>query len=182
MAAPRVLTLPGLCSSGPTHWQSRWERRYGYARVEQDDWDRPERDAWLMKLEAAVQAQPSAPILVAHSLGCALVAHYAARMRPGQIAGALLVAPADVDDPARTPDETRCFSPLVLQALGFPAIVVASHDDPFIAFGRAGELATRWQARFVDAGNIGHINADSGLGDWDFGHGLLEELRASIRP
>jgi uncharacterized protein len=179
MAAARVLIVPGLGGSEPHHWQTRWELRYGYTRVQQDDWDRPDRRAWMARLEAAVQAQPSPPLIVAHSLGCALVAHFAARM-PGRLAGALLVAPADVDDPARTPDETRCFAPLLLQPLGFPARVVASHDDPYIAFERARELAAAWQARFVDAGSIGHINADSGLGDWDFGHALLEELVRSV--
>jgi predicted alpha/beta hydrolase family esterase len=179
MAAPHVLIVPGLGGSGPSHWQTRWELRYGYTRVLQDDWDHPDRSAWSTRLDAAVQAQPSPPLVVAHSLGCALLAHFAARM-PGRLAGALLVAPADVDDPARTPDETRCFAPLTLQPLGFRAVVVASRDDAFVGFARARELAAAWQARFVDAGSIGHINGDSGLGDWDFGHALLEELVRSL--
>ena len=33
-----VLLLPGWQNSDPEHWQSRWERRYGYHRLEQHDW------------------------------------------------------------------------------------------------------------------------------------------------
>jgi predicted alpha/beta hydrolase family esterase len=115
-------------------------------------------------------------VLVAHSLGCALVAHFAAHVAPGRIAGALLVAPADVDDPARTPDETRSFSPLALHALPFPAIVVASRDDTYLSFERAKVLSSAWGARFVDVGALGHINSDSNVGEWQLGHGLLEAL------
>ena len=37
----QVLLLPGWQNSGPDHWQSRWEARYGYTRVQQHDWMRP---------------------------------------------------------------------------------------------------------------------------------------------
>jgi hypothetical protein len=171
------LTVPGLFGSGPSHWQTLWEKRHGYARVSQDDWERPDVEVWLLRLMAAVRAQPTPPILVAHSLGCALVAHFAERAEPGAIAGALLVAPADVDDPAHTPEETRGFAPLPLSRLGFPAVLVASRDDPFLRFERGAEFAERWGARFVDGGRLGHINADSALGEWTFGERLLEGLR-----
>jgi hypothetical protein len=171
------LTVPGLFGSGPSHWQSVWEERYGYTRVVQEDWERPDLDDWLLRLMAAVRSQATPPILVAHSLGCALVAHLARRAEPGSIAGALLVAPADVDDPAHTPEETRCFAPMPLTRFAFPSVLVASRDDPFLRFDRGAEFAKHWGARLVDAGSIGHINADSALGEWTFGQRLLEGLR-----
>jgi predicted alpha/beta hydrolase family esterase len=115
-------------------------------------------------------------VLVAHSLGCALVAHAAKRIRE-QVAGALLVAPADVDDAEHTPESVRSFSPLPCKPLGFPATLVASRNDPYIAFERAAHFADCWQAKFVDAGALGHINSDSQLGDWPDGYELLRELR-----
>src|SRR4029078_13034159 len=47
MTRPTVLVLPGLGCSGPDHWQSAWEREHGYVRVQQEDWHRPDRDAWI---------------------------------------------------------------------------------------------------------------------------------------
>ena len=175
MALRRVLTLPGLSSSGPQHWQSLWEARYGFTRVEQDDWEHPSKSGWLKRLEQVLEAEPEPVVLAAHSLGCALVAHVAKRV-PEKVAGALLVAPADVDDAERTPEITRSFAPLPTKPLEFPATVVASRDDPFMAFERAAYFADRWQARFVDAGAKGHINTESQLGEWPEGYELLFEL------
>lgn len=37
-------------------------------------------------------------------------------------------------------------------------------------------LAERWGSQFADAGAIGQINAESGIGAWRFGQFLLEQL------
>jgi predicted alpha/beta hydrolase family esterase len=176
MAERRVLTLPGLMGSGPLHWQTRWEAEHGFMRVEQEDWEHPTRSRWVKRLEQVLDDQPEPVVLAAHSLGCALVVQAAKRIWP-KVAGALLVAPADVDDATRTPEEVRSFSPLPCKQLGFPATLVASRDDPYMAFERAAHFADCWEARFVDAGAVGHINAESGLGDWPAGYELLRELR-----
>ena len=124
-----------------------------------------------------------AGVLVAHSLGCALVAH-AARRWPALIAravrAALLVAPADVDSPAHTPPETRGFAPMPLARLPFPATVIASDDDPYVTSVRARRFASAWGADFVGAGTVGHINAASGLGDWPAGRRALAALEARL--
>lgn len=181
MAGVSVLTLPGYGSSGPDHWQSLWEERYGYRRVEQDDWLEPDADEWVKTLDRAVDVAGGPVVLVAHSLGCALAVRWAVRGRGDRVAGALLVAPADVDSPAHTPDEVRGFAPLPAVALPFPAIVVASDDDPFMDVARARALAAAWGARWVGVGALGHVNAASGIGDWPAGHRLLDELRAAAR-
>jgi predicted alpha/beta hydrolase family esterase len=174
-----VLIVPGLGGSGPEHWQTRWEALYPrHVRVAQRDWERPRRDDWLASLETAVAAAGEPVVLVAHSLGCALVAHAASRPYAPAIAAALLVAPADVDSPAHTPSETRDFAPLPLLPLPFPATVVASQDDPYATLARARAFASAWGAEFVDAGPRGHLNAASGLGDWPEGRRHLEALLA----
>ena len=175
----RLLVLPGLGGSGPDHWQTRWEGcEPRCVRVEQREWDRPDLGEWLRVLDGVLAEGDGPVVLVAHSLACALVAHGARRPAWSNVVGALLVAPADVDSPTRTPPETRCFSPLPTEALPFAATVVSSQDDPYVAFERARELARRWGAEFVDAGVIGHINAASGLGDWPEGRRLLRGLVA----
>ena len=120
-----VLILPGIGNSGPQHWQTLWERRYPhFQRVNQRDWVRPVCDEWVGVLDAAVMACPSAPVLVAHSLACLLVAHWASRST-NAIHGALLVAIPDPDDPG-FPADARGFSPVPLRPFPFPSIVVAS--------------------------------------------------------
>ncbi|HVX95062.1 MAG TPA: alpha/beta hydrolase [Polyangia bacterium] len=180
----RILVLPGLGGSGPGHWQTRWEAcEPSCARVEQRDWDRPNLAEWLRAADEAIAAAGGPVVLVAHSLACSLVAHGARRPAWAPVVGALLVAPADVDSPAHTPDETRGFAPIPTEPLPFPATVVSSRNDPYVSFERARELAGRWRAQFVDAGSVGHINADSGLGEWMEGRRLLGALiaRAVIR-
>jgi predicted alpha/beta hydrolase family esterase len=175
----RLLVLPGLGGSGPEHWQTRWEGcELACTRVHQRDWDRPALGDWLRAVDEALAAVDGPVVLVAHSLACALVAHGARRAAWSRVVAALLVAPADVDSPSRTPPETRCFSPLPTEPLPFAATVVASQDDPFVALERARELARRWGANFVDAGTLGHINAASALGDWPEGRRQLRALVA----
>jgi uncharacterized protein len=171
-----VLVLPGYAGSGPEHWQTRWERRYGYARVEQDDWERPDLAAWKRRLGEAIERTTGPVALVAHSLGCVLVAHCAGDAFAGRIGAALLVAPPDVDEIRHLMPEVDGFAPVPLARLPFPSVVVASTDDPYAEPARARAFAASWGARLVELQAAGHINADSNLGDWPRGHRLLEDL------
>ena len=179
---PTILTIPGLGGSGPAHWQTLWEKsRPDTARIELGMWDRPHRNSWIIKIDQAVSAARAPVILVAHSLGCAALAWWAA-LSPQPygwpVAGALLVAPADVDR-AGVPTELAPFANVPKQALPFPSILAASHDDPWIALDRAHSLAVDWGSHFVDAGHVGHINAASGLGLWVEGQELLGRVIAA---
>lgn len=165
--ARALVIVPGLGNSGPEHWQSHWQRAYPQAkRVEQSDWNHPCLAAWMESLDATVRAAGEPVVIAAHSLGCALLAHWAETHDTSRVAGALLVAPADVDSPRHTPPEARDFSPMPTKRLPFPARVVASENDPFVDFEHARALAEAWGADFVNAGKEGHLNAASGLGAW----------------
>ncbi len=176
MTAP-VLIIPGLGGSGPDHWQSRWQARLPDARrVEQEDWDKPDRAGWIARLDAAVAHAKTPPVLVAHSLSCALVACWAAaHERP--VHAALLVAPADVESDAHTPPEAHVFRPMPMKRLPFPAILVASRDDPYVAFDRATAISNAWGCELIDIGSAGHINAAAGYGEWPEGERLLQRLQ-----
>ena len=94
----RVLLLPGWLVSGPAHWQSRWQALHGHRRVEQDDWLWPKRGDWMARLDEVLLESDTPAVLVAHSLGCQLVAAWAAHSRHTvRVRGALLVAPPDVE-------------------------------------------------------------------------------------
>lgn len=174
-----ILTIPGLGGSGPGHWQTYWdEHRPGCKRVHQGNWNIPDYEEWMDGLHNAITACDEPPILVAHSLSCALVAHWAVEHPDIPVHGALLVAPADVDSEEHTPPETWVFSPIPMMALPFPSTVVASSNDPYVSLQRAQVFATAWGASFVNIGPHGHINADAHLKDWDEGWAFLEELGA----
>lgn len=179
VAQPTVLTVPGLNSSGETHWQTRWERSYPwFQRVELGLWDNPDRNLWVQRLDEAVRQTDQPVVLVAHSLGCLAVAWWAALAGQAYrqpVAGALLVAPAD---PERT-GVRECigrFAPVPSIPLPFPSILVASRNDPHADFGRLRQFASWWGSHLVDAGEAGHLNADSGLGDWPLGISLVDRL------
>jgi predicted alpha/beta hydrolase family esterase len=172
--ARALVLVPGLGNSGHDHWQSHWQRAYPQAsRVEQSDWNHPRLREWMENLDATVRAAEEPVVIAAHSLGCALLAHWAETHDTSRVAGALLVAPADVDSPRHTPPETRAFAPMPTRKLPFPARVVASENDPFVDFEHARALAEAWGADFVNAGKEGHLNAASGLGAWPKGQAEL---------
>ncbi|WP_371502234.1 alpha/beta hydrolase [Kitasatospora sp. NBC_00374] len=178
VTAPIALVLPGFQDSGPEHWQSHWVREDPdtFRRVEQADWDHPLVGDWVAALDGAVSAAAGPVVLVAHSLGCVTVAHWAATgpAAARAVTGALLVAPADIDT-AEVP-ELVGFRPVPLRTLPFPTTVVAGSDDPWCAPERARAFAAAWGSRYVELGPYGHINADSGLGSWPAGRTLLAEL------
>lgn len=176
---PTILTVPGLNGSGPAHWQTLWEQsRPDTARVDLGMWNTPHRNTWVTKLDQAVSRARAPVILVGHSLGCLAIAWWAA-LSPQPygwpVAGALLVAPADVDRADPRP-ELAGFAPAPKAPLPFPSILVASSDDPWIDIERAHSLAVDWGSHFVDLGAHGHINAASGLGWWPEGQELLERV------
>ena len=169
LADADILIIPGLGNAGPDHWQSRWQAKIATARrVEQADWDDPDPADWGARIAAAVNAATRPVVLVAHSCGAVAALQAAAHYLPGRMRGAFLVAPADVEA-APPASELRRFAPLTAARLDFPAVLIASSNDPFASFARSEALAQALGADFVDAGGSGHINADSGHGPWPEG-------------
>lgn len=172
MTSTSIIIVPGWRDSGPGHWQTLWAERLPQARrVVQDDWHTPTRSAWVARLEETVLEQPGPVVIVAHSLGCITTAHMnpeaAARVR-----GALLVAPADPERRAVLSD----FAPVPYAALPYRSILVASSNDPYCPIRLAGAYARAWGSEFVRLQNAGHINVDSGHGEWPLGWALLQSL------
>jgi uncharacterized protein len=174
----RVLLLPGWLDSGPAHWQSRWQALHGDTRVQQSDWLWPKRGDWMTRLEEVLLEEDDRPaLLAAHSLGCQLVAAWAAHSQhTARVQGALLVAPPDIERDDMPPNLLP-WRPIVRKCLPFAATVVTSSDDPFCAPERSVQMAREWGAERVDIGARGHINGESGLGDWPAGRTLLEQFR-----
>lgn len=174
-----VLLVPGYSGGGPKHWMRVWHAAHPrWSRMALADWLSTSPEEWDRALERALAPLAEPVLVIAHSLGCVAVARHAAS-GGRRIAGALLVAPADVE---RAPDlpMLRGFGPIPREPLPFPAIVVASTDDPYATIERAGEFAAAWRADFRVISAAGHINSDSDLGDWPVGQGLWRELQARV--
>jgi uncharacterized protein len=145
--------------------------------VEQDDFDRPTLSDWVWNASRQVQRNPGA-VLIAHSLGTALVAHLARHAFP--IGAALLVAPVDIEGNANLREVASDFAPVPAFRFPFPSIVVGSTNDPLMSVERASRLASDWGSRFVHLGNSGHINTASGYGPWPGGLALAAQLVSSM--
>jgi prephenate dehydrogenase len=180
--AATVLVLPGWQNSGPQHWQTLWEQQDPiFLRVQQKEWNRPAAEAWIRKIGEEVVHAPAPIVFAAHSLGCIALAHWC-QTHPAEITkikGALLVAPSDVER-KDTPPQITGFTPIPRDPFPFPTIVVASRNDPYLTLTRARELARLWGSKFIDIGPAGHINGDSGLGDWPEGKRLLRHLAEGV--
>jgi predicted alpha/beta hydrolase family esterase len=173
---PTIVIVPGWRDSGPGHWQSLWAKALpGAVRVSQDDWISPVRTAWVASITRTILAQPGPVVIAAHSLGCIATTHLPAEAAQ-RIQGALLVAPADPERRGVLSD----FAPVPYQPLPYRSIVVASTNDPFCSVRTAGAYARSWGSEVVRLQNAGHINIESGFGEWPLGLALLQSLTASL--
>lgn len=186
MSNPTVLIVPGLRDAVAQHWQTLLEadlRQAGRAvhsvpPMGREDLDCARKVAAIERAAAAIEG----PLLVvAHSGGCIMVAHWAAQTRRG-VHGALLATPPDFDTamPSGYPTiealQHGGWFPVPRQALPFRSIVAASRNDPLGRFGRVAALATDWGGALVDLGPVGHLNPASGFGPWPQALDLIARL------
>lgn len=165
----QVILVPGLHDSGADHWQTRWQRAHPeFWRVRQDDWDMPDLSAWAERLDQVRRRDPRPALLVAHSFGC-LAAMVSIAADPRGVAGALLAAPAD-------PDKFGVAALLPESPVDVPTLLISSTNDPWMRADQAARWARRWGSELIEAGALGHINAESGLDDWPFGQERLQLL------
>ncbi|MDI1273731.1 alpha/beta hydrolase [Polaromonas sp.] len=172
----RFIIVPGWRDSGPGHWQSLWAGRMDNAvRVQQDDWITPSRQAWVASMARTILLQTEPVVIVAHSLGCIATTHLPADAA-ARIHGALLVAPADPERRSILSD----FAPVPARKLPYRSVLVASSNDPYCPVRLAGAYARAWGSEFVRIQNGGHINVESGHGEWPLGAALLQSLAGDV--
>lgn len=182
IADAEILIVPGYTNSGPDHWQTRWQGKLSTARrVEQAEWSKPVREEWVGRLVDEVNRATKPVVLVGHSLGAAVCVLAAAEVG-NKVRGAFLVAPPDTSNPAIRPRHLMTFGPYPLDPLPFASTVVASRNDPFCAHEVAGDLAASWGSLFLDGGEAGHINAESGHGPWPEGIMVFSRFLQNLKP
>lgn len=185
-----ILFVPGLGGSGPGHWQHRWAEKFSSGRtVDLPALDRPGFSAWTGAIATAIAACEKPVVLIGHSLGSLAIVHAMQEMQGPDAASeagtpvraAFLVTPPsarvletlDVIDPA--------FADIPAAPLPFPSLVIASRDDPYATMEESESMALDWGAQVVDAGEAGHINADSGHGPWPEGLMRLATFMARLK-
>ena len=182
-----ILFVPGLRDYVADHWQTLLaEQTPGSRTVPPLTENKLSRAARVEALDRAVREIEGPILLVAHSAGCLTLAHWARQGLTGQIRGALLATPADIERalPAGypTPEELQAggWLPVPRGQLPFPSTLAGSSNDPLCARDRAGELATAWNSLFVDLGEVGHLNPAAGFGPWPAAGELLAALDAEF--
>lgn len=175
------LIVPGLNNSDEKHWQTFWEKSLpNTLRVQQHNWDNPQKDDWIATLGETIQKLNQDTIIVAHSLGVATTVMYLTQNQgkiPAHLKGAFLVSPSDVDNI----EVIKSFAPMPLEKLPLPACVVASKNDPFVSMERAEFFASAWGVKLFNAGKLGHINSASDLREWELGRAFLAAFEVSLK-
>lgn len=191
MDEPTLLIVPGLRDAVADHWQTHLEaslRAQGrsvasVAPMGRDDLDCAKRVA---AIDAALRAIDAPVIVVAHSGGCVMLAHWAATHGPRTVQAALLATPPDFERPMPagypTLDALRAggWLPVPQERLPFPSILAASRNDPLGGTVRSATLARAWGSRLFDLGAVGHLNPASGYGPWPLAGHLIEQLRDAV--
>lgn len=170
---PRLLIIPGLHDSGPTHWQTWLQGQYRDAlRVTQRDPSQPDLERWAQRIQRTLDAAgPGEWLAVAHSFGCLALARHLADQPDSPIREALLVAPAE-------PDKFGIAESLPHDRLPRRARLIASSTDPWMSAASAARWAHRWGASFSNLGPVGHINAEAGFGPLPLAKSWIEAARA----
>ena len=170
-----VLIVPGLGNSGGGHWQTIWENEFGFTRINQRDWDTPDKEDWIRMIQNEIEKHdPASVILVGHSLACSTIGYWSQRF-PTKIKGALLVAPSDTESEVYPPGTTG-FRPMPLTKLPFRSTIVTSTNDPYVSIERANQFANAWGGKLIMLPDAGHINVAAGYGKWFGGLEFLKEL------
>jgi uncharacterized protein len=183
-AEPTIVIVPGLRDHVPDHWQTLLgEQLPGSITVPRMTADKLSCAAWVEQIERTLAAVCGPVILVAHSGGVMMIAHWAQQYRR-PIHGALLAAPADLESPLPegypTVDalQQNGWLPIPRSRLPFPSVVAASANDPLGRYGRIAQLAADWGSTLVDIGAVGHLNPAAGFGEWPRAHEFLRDLSA----
>lgn len=168
------LIIPGYGNSGSTHWQTYFENNLpNCSRIQQKSWEKPICEDWVENINKVVaQFDPETVVLISHSMGGIALVHWAKRFKT-KIKGAMIVAPADVENPfADYPIDS--FLPIPMLKLPFPSLLVASTNDNWATNERTQLFAENWGSKLLFIGDAGHMNATSGYGDWSEGITILK--------
>jgi len=173
-----ILILHGWGGSDYPHWQS-WlagelAKEYGCVNfLRFKDFDTPKMDLWSKQLQEALDDfQPD--IVICHSLANTLWFHLCNNKKIKSVQHLYLVAPPSLQ--CNIPELAEFFPvnrPQMLYAKN--TTLITSTNDPYMDTDEAKDLAASLHVTHKTLQNAGHINAESGFGEWNW---MLEEIRS----
>jgi len=174
-----TIFIPGYGNSTEGHWQELWHKATKNSYwVEQKDWENPNCEEWVESLNKLIQSLEEPIFLIAHSLGTNTVVEWSNKYKEN-ILGAMFVAIPDVDD-KNIPDSISGYKPSSLEKLPFPSLALASTNDPYSTLDRTKYFVKKWGCELITIGDKGHVNNDSGVGEWPEGRKLLNNFLNSL--
>jgi predicted alpha/beta hydrolase family esterase len=167
-----TLLVPGLDGGGSGHWLSWFLTALPKTvRAVQQEYDSTDLSDWASAVRWQMDRISDRVWIIAHGFGCLAAVRAAADMSD-RVEGAMLVGPFD-------PDNLRLAWLLPEEPLGFPAVIVASTNDPHMRLAKAAFWANFWSCEFVNVGRAGGIDPASGYGPWEAGLTIFDDLRNS---
>ncbi|MHC8394887.1 RBBP9/YdeN family alpha/beta hydrolase [Pseudomonas sp. LB3P93] len=180
--AATILIVPGLREHVAEHWQTLLEAKLCKVRsvppLQTDKLDCSKR---VEAIQHELSQIDGPVILVAHSAGVLMVAHWAAT-HSHPIKGALLAAPPDLAAswpqgyPSAESLRTNGWDPLPTGPLPFRSLVVGSTNDHLASLDAVTRLAEGWGSELLNLGEVGHLNPAAGYGHWPQAEALILEL------
>lgn len=173
----KVLILHGWGGSDFPHWQS-WlaaeiAKDYGCVSfLKFSNIDFPNKDEWKKELvEELEDFKPD--IVVCHSLANILWFHLCNELKINQVKKLFLVAPPSLECKI---EELKSFFPCKApkELCAKDALLVASTNDVYLSIDEARKLESALNVPMIVLDNAGHINTDSGYGEWPW---ILEEIK-----
>ena len=174
----KFLLLHGWGGSDNPHWQS-WlageiAKDYGNVSfLRFSDYDTPLLEVWKKELlQSLEEFKPD--IVICHSLANTLWFHLCNDKTIKQnIKKLFLVAPPCLHTDI---EELKSFFPVQIPSNLYSedAILVTSTNDPYMNMDEANRLKESLNVEMKTLQDAGHINADSGYGEWNW---ILQELK-----
>lgn len=173
----KVLLLHGWGGSDFPHWQS-WlasELVKDYGKVSFlrfSDFEFPDLALWKSELEAELSSfQPD--IVICHSLANTLWFHLTQELQLQNVEKLFLVAPPSFSCDVQ---EIKSFFPMELpkKSNAKETLLIGSTNDPYMTTDELKLLQKSLDVPLKILENAGHINTDSGYGEWDW---ILKEVK-----
>ncbi|MDF1878080.1 alpha/beta hydrolase [Sulfurimonas sp. SAG-AH-194-C20] len=176
----KVLLLHGWGGSDSPHWQanlaSALAQEYGCVNfLRFSNFDAPKLDVWKKELQEALEDfKPD--IVICHSLANTLWFHLANTTTLKTITQLYLVAPPSMNCKVQEIEEFfPCKTPKNLFAK--EVLLIGSSNDPYMSMQELQKLQKELGVELKVLQNAGHINADSGFGEWPW---MLSELKSKL--
>ncbi len=178
-----ILIVPGLRDHVEEHWQTLLAARLTKVKtVAPLEQDKLSLEARVNAIQKAIEEIDGPIIVVAHSEGTVMMAHWAERFGSSQVQGVLFAVPPDLEKPMHAPhpslEQIRAHGwlPVPRRPLPFHSIVCASSNDPLADIDVVIEMARDWNSELVLLGRVGHLNPASGYGNWPQADSLVQQL------